>query len=219
VIYGACRGRMTEIVRGLDDRRLATPVPATGAWTVHDVVAHLVGVVTDINAARFDGLGSEEANAVQVADRRDRSVAELIDEWEAGAAQFEATLTAIGGVRAELGIADIWNHEQDVRGALGIPGGRDPEAEHAAISGYCGVRVAQVAQAGVAPLRLRAGVDEWRCGEGELGATVIAEPYELARLICGRRTAEQIRGYLWDGDPEPYVSLLVAPNLVEPLAN
>ncbi len=72
---------------------------------------------------------------------------------------------------------------------------------------------------GVAPLRFRAGVDEWRFGEGEPGATVIAEPYELARLICGRRTAEQIRGYLWDGDPEPYVSLLAAPNLAEPLAN
>jgi hypothetical protein len=79
------------------------------------------------------------------------------------------------------------------------------------------MRSGALAEAGLAPLRLRAGVDEWVVGDGTPETTVIAEPYELARLICGRRTAEQIRAYLWDGDPEPYVPLLAATGLAEPL--
>lgn len=216
-IYAACRERFTELIRSLDDAQIATRVSATADWTVHDVVSHLVGIVSDINAGKFDGIGSEASNAAQVAARRNASVADLITEWEQGAAQFEAGLTAIGGPQAALAVADIWNHEQDVRGALDIEGGRDPLAEHLAIAGYCAVRMGQVSATGLAPLRLRAGVDEWLVGEGTPGATIIAEPYELARLICGRRTAEQLRAYLWDGDPEPYVAMLTAENLAEPL--
>ncbi len=208
---------MTELLRSLDDGRLATHVSATADWTVHDVVSHLVGIVSDINAGRFEGLGSEAGNAAQVADRRDHSLADLIAEWEQGSAQFEATLTAIGGAQAALAVADIWNHEQDVRGGLDVEGGRDPLAEHLAIEGYCGARMGAPAEAGLAPLRLRAGVDEWIVGSGSPGATVTAELYELARLICGRRTPDQVRAYLWDGDPEPYVPMLAASGLAEPL--
>jgi uncharacterized protein (TIGR03083 family) len=216
-IYAACRERLSELVRGLDDGQLATRVPATAEWTVHDVIAHQVGAVSDINAGRFDGIGTDPWTGAQVAARRDVPIDNLLAEWEQGSPQFEAGLTALGGTQAALAVADVWNHEQDIRGALSIEGGRDPVAEHLSIEGYCGARTGQIAESGLAPLRLRAGVDEWLVGEGAPGATVIAEPYELARLICGRRTAEQIRAYLWDGDPEPYVALLTAIDLAEPL--
>jgi uncharacterized protein (TIGR03083 family) len=217
IVYGAGRERFAGMLRELDKGQLATRVAATADWTVHDVVAHLVGVVTDVNAGKLDGIGSEACNAAQVAERRDGSISDLIAEWEQGAPQFEATITAFPGVHSLLAVADLWNHEQDVRGTLGIEGGHDPLAEHMSIEGYAGARVGQFADAGLAPLQLRSGVDEWLAGEGTPGATVTAEPYELARLICERRTAEQARAYRWEGDPEPYVALLTANGPSEPL--
>jgi uncharacterized protein (TIGR03083 family) len=216
-IYGACRERVSTLVRDLDDERAGRPVPATSDWSIHDVVAHLVGVVADLNAGRVEGAGSAEWTGAQVAARRGLSMADLVAEWEDGAPRFQAGLTAIGGPMAALTVADVWNHEQDIRGALGIEGGHDPAAEHLAIAGYCSARTGQIGEAALAPLRLRSGNDEWVVGDGAPGATVTAEPYELARFICLRRTPDQMRAYRWDGDPEPYVAMLSADAPSEPL--
>jgi uncharacterized protein (TIGR03083 family) len=215
--YGACRERLSRLVLDIDEAQAATPVPATPEWTVHDVIAHQVGVVTDVNNGNLDGMGSDPWTAAQVASRRDVPMAKLIAEWEDGAPQFEAGLTVLGGPLAALAVADVWNHEQDIRGTLRIEGGRDPVAEHLSIAGYCGMKTGAVAEAGLAPLRLRAGVDEWVVGDGTPETTVIAEPYELARFICFRRTADQVRAYMWDGDPEPYVALFTGDGPSEPL--
>jgi uncharacterized protein (TIGR03083 family) len=217
VVYGACRERVSELVRELAPDRLGRRVAATDGWTVHDVVAHLVGVVTDINAGRFEGAGSEPWTAAQVEARRDVPLDALLAEWDEGAPQFEAGLTALGGPRAAIAVGDVWNHEQDLRGALGIEGGRDVAAEQLAIDGYAAARGGQVREAGLPALQLRAGVDEWLLGEGTPGATVVAEPYELGRLICIRRTPEQVRAYRWEGDPEPYVGLLTTGGPSQPL--
>ncbi len=182
IVYGSCRERMTEMVRPLDPAQAATRVAATEEWTVHDVVAHQVGVVSDVNAGNLDGIGTDAWTAAQVDARADASIADLIAEWEQGTAQFEATITALGSPQGAIAVADIWNHEQDLRGALGVEGGRDPLAEQLAIEGYCALRSTQFTGAGLAPLQLRAGVDEWLCGAGTPSTTVIAEPYELARL-------------------------------------
>lgn len=210
LIYGACRERVGELVRHLDEDQLARPVPATPAWSVHDAVAHLAGLAVDVNAGKVDGIGSDEWTANQVDARRDASINDILAEWDAAAPQFEAAITAIGGTMAAMAVADLWNHEQDIRGALGVRGGHDPAAEKLAIEGYSARRGGALVEAGLAPLRLRAGVEEWTTGEGDPGATVTAEPFEIARLLCIRRTAEEARAYRWDGDAEPYIDALTA---------
>jgi uncharacterized protein (TIGR03083 family) len=204
---------LSELIRELEPGRLQSAVAASDGWSVHDVVAHLAAVVSDMNTGTLRGAGGPE----QVAARRDRSVGELLSEWEAGAPQFEGALAALGESGAALVVGDVWNHEQDVRGAVGVEGGRDPLAEQLAIVGYAAERGGQIAEAGLAALRLRAGVDEWVLGDGEPGATIVEEPYELARMLWMRRTPEQVRAYRWDGDPEPYVALLTAGGPSEPL--
>jgi uncharacterized protein (TIGR03083 family) len=216
-VYGSCRERLSALVRELDDAQAAAVVPATPAWTVHDAVAHLVGITADLNAGKLDGVGSDDWTAAQVDARRDVPMAELIAEWNAAAPQFEASITAIGGVMAAMAVADVWNHEQDIRGALGVEGGHDPAAEKLAIEGYAGLRTGTLEAAGLGPLRLRAGAEEWLIGDGEPAATVTAEPFELARLICIRRTADEARAYLWEGDAEPYVRVFTADGPREPL--
>lgn len=213
VAYGACRERLSGLIRELEPGQLQRPVAAADGWDVHDVVAHLAAVVTDMNTGILRGAGGSD----QVAARRDRPVGELLAEWEAGAPQFEGALPTLGESGAALVVGDVWNHEQDVRGAVGIEGGRDPVAEQLAIGGYAPERGRQITDAGLAALRLRGGVDEWVLGDGEPDATVTEEPYELARMLWMRRTPAQVRAYRWDGDPDPYVALLTAGGPSEPL--
>lgn len=217
LVYGACRERIAELVRDLPDDRAALRVAATPEWTVHDVVAHLTGIVADINAGKADGVGSPARTAAQVDEREGVPIPDLLAEWSAGAPQFEGALTMVGGPFAAIAVSDIWNHEQDVRGTLGVEGGRDPLAEELAIVGYTDARTRDLSAAGLGPLRLRAGAEEWIVGPGEPATTVTTEPYELARFICFRRTAEQAREYLWDGDADPYIELFTGVGPAEPL--
>lgn len=206
LVYGACRERVTELVRDLTPEQAGVIVPACPGWTVHDTIAHLVGIVTDVNNGNLDGVGEDRWTEAQVVARRDATMAEMLAEWAEGSPQLEDGIRAFGGLMAQATVADAWNHEQDIRGALDAPGGRDPAAELASLEGYIGLRAAGFA--GLAPLRFVAGHHEFSTGEGEPGATVTAEPFELARMICGRRTVEEMRAYRWDGDPEPYLAVL-----------
>jgi uncharacterized protein (TIGR03083 family) len=217
LVYGSCRERISKLVRELPDDRAALRVAATPEWTVHDVVAHLTGIVADINAGNLDGIGTPARTAAQVAERQGVPIPDILAEWTTGAAQFEAALTMLGGPMAALAVADIWNHEQDVRGTLGVEGGRDPLAEELAIVGYSDARTRDITEAGLAPLRLKAGTEEWIVGPGEPAATLTTEPYELARFICRRRTAAQAREYRWDGDADPYIELFTGAGPAEPL--
>src|SRR3954471_14943614 len=155
--YGSCRERITALAADLTDEQSATPVPACPGWTVHDAVAHLVGSVSDVLAGRMDGVGSPPWTAAQVDARRDTPITEMLDEWRAGAPQFEDTLRAVGGPIAALGVADAWNHEQDLLGALGRPGSNDPAVEITAVEGYAPQVGGGWAAAGVAPLRIQVG--------------------------------------------------------------
>lgn len=206
--YGACRERITALVTDLTDEQAATPVPACPGWTVHDVVAHLSGSVADILAGRMDGVGSHEWTAEQVEARRNTPIAEMLAGWAEGSPQFEEGLRAIGGPMAALGVADAWHHEQDLRGALGHPGGADPAAEHTAIEAYGSMVGGGWAAAGIAPLRVEAGDVTFVTGDGVPGATVAGTPYELARALGGRRTEAEVRALTWQGDPEPYIATL-----------
>lgn len=217
LVYGACRERISALVRDLDDDAAARKVAATPDWSVHDVVAHLTGIVADINAGNLDGVGTPARTAAQVAEREGVPIPDVLAEWETGAGQFEAALTMLGGPVAALAVADIWNHEQDLRGALGVEGGRDPLAEKLAIVGYSDARTKDLTAAGLGSLRLRAGTEEWVVGHGEPAATVTTEPYELARFVCFRRTPEQAKEYRWDGDGAPYIELFTGVGPTEPL--
>ena len=178
---------------------------------MHDVVAHLVGSVADVLAGRVDGIGSPAWTAAQVDARRDASIAEMLAEWHAAAPQFEDTLRTVGGPMAALGVADVWNHEQDLRGALGVA--REQRSGRRA-HGHRGLRADGRRQPGRPTASRRCG--SWPAtrpslsGDGEPGATVTGTPYELARPLAGRRTAAQLRALTWDGDADPYIATLAA---------
>jgi len=81
VVYRDARGRLTKLAGALTGEQLRTPVPATSAWTVHELVAHLVGGAADTTSGRLDGAPGDEWTARHVAERRQRPVCELLAEW------------------------------------------------------------------------------------------------------------------------------------------
>jgi uncharacterized protein (TIGR03083 family) len=207
MLYGATRERLGSLVRDLDDTSAATPVPACPGWTVHDVVAHLAGTVTDVLAGNLDGVGGDAWTGAQVAARRDVAVAELVDEWDKGSAQFEDGLRAMGGAMAATAVSDVFQHEQDVRSALDRQGGRDHDVMLTIVESYVPGLARRIGGAGLGALRIEAGAHGFTAGDGDPVATARAEPFELVRALGGRRTVDEIRALAWEGDAAAYAPI------------
>jgi hypothetical protein len=114
VMYRSARQRFVEAVRALDDEQLQTPVPATPGWTLHDLLAHLVGIAADMSCGPLDGAPGDEWTARHVKERRHRSVGELVTEWELLGPTVESSLVKVR-VDAPNLAADVVVHEGDMR--------------------------------------------------------------------------------------------------------
>jgi uncharacterized protein (TIGR03083 family) len=205
-IYADTRGRIVQLVQGLSADDLARAVPATPRWTVRELVCHLTGVCADVVEGRLDGVTTEPWTAAQVDARRDRSLDEVLTEWSEWSPEVEDRLRQFGQVMGAM-VADVATHEQDLRAALGPPGGRESAGMDFALQMLVGALDARLKEKGLA-LGLRAGNQEWEVGEGDPKATVTApDVYELNRALNGRRSRAQVAGFAWAGDPDPYLDL------------
>jgi uncharacterized protein (TIGR03083 family) len=200
-LYRDSRERLTALVAGLDDAALATPVPACPGWTVQDTVAHLAAVVDDALAGRLAGPPTEEQTAVQVARYAGRPMAGILSEWTAGSPQFEEV---IGAFNIPPAVIDVTSHEQDIRGALGLPGARDNEALL--------VMAGWLLERWRAPVAVRVTVEdaEFRVGpDGDPVLGLRTTRFEAFRWRMGRRSRRQLAGLDWSGDPAPVLDHLV----------
>ena len=125
--YRGVRTRVGALVADADDATLDTVAPATPGWTVHDLLAHLVGVTADIVSGNLDGVGTDAWAAAQVEARRDRSAAELVSEWNEHGPVVEEMAAQFGRAAGQL-LSDATTHEHDTRGAFDTPGARDSDA-------------------------------------------------------------------------------------------
>ena len=110
--YRTSRLRIADLV---DDTVADRPVPATPAWPVHDVVAHLAGVMHDVATGNLEGVTTDPWTAAQVERARGKSVTQVIDEWAGGAPAFEQFLSSADGVNASAAVFDVHAHETDLR--------------------------------------------------------------------------------------------------------
>lgn len=199
--YAGIRERVTHLVRNLDDEARARTVPACPEWRVHDLVAHLAGVIEDVSVGRLEGAGSAIWTAAQVEARRERSLTEVLDEWDKVAPDIESIIDGFGRPGRQL-VMDAVSHEHDLRNAIGVSGARDSDAVAIGVGWLLGAMTAAATAAGHPPLRLRTSDGrEWQShADDEPVATLTATPFELLRACSGRRTAEEIGGLHWDGD-------------------
>ena len=203
--YLAVKDRVTGLVRTAD---AACVVPATPAWNVRDVVAHLTGLCEDWVAHRLDGYASQEWADAQVNRFASNSVAEVLQSWDVAAEAFAALPDdAIMGPPARWAFGDAVTHEADLRGAL--DSGRVPENFVAIVLKGSIARWRQVLfEANAPPLLLRApDLREWWLGAPSEADTAVVEApaYEIFRALAGRRTEDQVRSWHWSADPTPFL--------------
>ncbi|HTN80226.1 MAG TPA: maleylpyruvate isomerase family mycothiol-dependent enzyme [Acidimicrobiales bacterium] len=198
-IYRDARGRVVELVRDLDEPALAMPVPACPGWAVRDLLCHMVGLPADVNAGRVEGAGTDPWTAAQLASRSGCDRDTLLAEWEREAPAFEQLIPMIQPPRP---VFDIVVHEQDMRGALGVPGARDSVGVRWLLD-IALDRLGDVIDAAELPALEIAMEDEgFVAGSGDVVDRWDVERFELFRSVAGRRSAAQIEAL---GCPVVYV--------------
>lgn len=172
--YQAVRQRVVDLVRTLPEEAGDTVVPHCPAWTVRELLAHLVGVPEDILAGRMEGVTTEAWTAAQDERHRGEPLALLADSFAAGTSAFDAVLPHIPSpVNSQL-VMDATTHEHDLRHAVGRAGARDAASVTVAL-GWLLDRAERTAP-GLA---------------GELLASGVGG-FDLLRSLTGRRAPDQM---------------------------
>ena len=184
--YRAARLRVADIV---NDNLAARQVPATPGWSVHDVVSHLYGVMTDISAGNLDGVATPQWTAAQVERCHGKSMGQVIEEWSGAAPSFETFLSSPAGSKAGAAVMDVNCHETDLRSALGLAPALPDHVLAWAGESMLGAFTAQVAAAGLPEVTLE------------------TSDFELFRGRLGRRTRDEVAKFHWSTDPAPYLDI------------
>ena len=199
-LCGASRRRLSSLVRDTgDDGCRLRAVAACPGWSVHDTIAHLLGVVEDGLAGLLSGPPDEAMTAREVSRHRDHSVEEMVMAWERLAPMFETVLTERQIWPAML---DVISHEHDVRAALGTPGARDDSAVLLGARRLAELDTTRV----VITVEEFSDIASPRCPSAE--ATLTAPAFEILRFRLGRRSVGQVLDLPWIGDPRPHLPAL-----------
>jgi uncharacterized protein (TIGR03083 family) len=215
------------LLEGIDEAALLVTVPATPDWNVAQLVAHLAGVAEDSARGQYFAGAMDAWQNPELARARDdwtaghvqthtaRARELLLGDVDHHGSRLVSALRRGDGPFAEAppwlvvaSVGDIAVHLADLREALGLP---PDETGPVAASGFGLYRDwlhQRLVQSGLPALRLSDGRREWLLGEGELVASVTVDAYELFRMVSGRRSARQIAGYAWTGDPAPYLPVI-----------
>ena len=206
-LYEEGRNRVSELAsKGPDD----VGVPTCPDWTVHDVVAHVVGVCADVMAGNIEGVATDPWTAAQVEARRSHTIAELLAEWDDVGPPVAQMADQFGAAGHQL-LFDLTSHEHDIRTALGRPGARDHESVADAIEFVvAGLIGTTIDERGLAPLELVTDLGTFVAGSGAQPRVRLEAPaFEVMRALSGRRSAPQMAAYDWGVDPQRYIPALV----------
>ena len=199
-LYHDTRERLVVLLSQLNEAALATRVPACPAWLVRDVVAHLCAVNQDVLAGRQTRINTDAETAAQVARFRNHGMARILAAWQDVAPQFEQFVRAR---KAWTAVIDIASHEQDIRAAVGRPGGRDTEVIWHS-SDWLLTRLRP-------PVALIVAVEDAQYRAGPPDGTPLrlaTSRFEAFRWRMGRRSRAQLAALDWSGDPSPVLDHL-----------
>jgi uncharacterized protein (TIGR03083 family) len=172
----ASLAQLLDLAESLGADDWSTPTDCPG-WTVHDVVAHVIGFEAALDGAPTPEVDIDEQhvrndigrmNEAWIESLRGRTDAQLVDDLRALAARRRSELASrspedfaadswspVGTVPyarfLQVRTFDIWFHEQDVREAVGRPGGLDGPAAERALSEVLGALGFVVGKRGGAP--------------------------------------------------------------------
>jgi uncharacterized protein (TIGR03083 family) len=199
--YRTMRRRMTDLAASLSEEQAGTKVPACPAWTVRDTYAHLAGLAREVVDGTLTTRAVDHDTARQVEQRAGRGLAELCAEWDEVGPGAEELIAGPKGYRYHLMVQDLWSHEQDILGALGLPQARTDVTTEAIAALLVDMYARSWAKYELSPaVRLRTPSVERVIGVGEPAATLETTDFDLVRLLIGRRTAAEMKAAGWTGD-------------------
>jgi uncharacterized protein (TIGR03083 family) len=207
-LYARKRGELVDLVRSLSAEQLERRVPATPGWRVRDAFAHVAGITADLNAGNYGSRAAEDWTAAQVALRRSWTIEEIAAEWEHESVTFEEGLRLFGYELGSHYVADLHAHSQDVRAALGMDADRDPLTVLVALDFYVDSTDTALRETDVGAVEIVAGDEHHVVGRGPAVATVRAPPFEVLRVLSGRRSRRQIEAMEWTGERDRFVASL-----------
>lgn len=191
--------RVCALVERVGPERMEQHAPATPDWTGRDLLAHMVGLGADVLAGDEPDDHNPGWTQAQVDARRDRSAAEIVEEWRDLAGDLMIWMRENGA--RPLGDAII--HEQDLRGAVGESGAQDTPA-------FALVRERMAERFSASsddPAGLALAGETWTLGDPETAAVVVqASDFDLGRALMSRRSADQLRAWTVRGDVAPWLA-------------
>ena len=182
VSYIALRARVIDLLRSTPESSGNIVVPCTPAWTVRQLAAHLVGVPEDILAGRMEGVASDAWTQAQVERFGHLALTELADMFEGSAPQIDGIIHNFPQPIISQFVMDAVTHEQDMRSALGVPGGRDSKAVDVGVGFF--LNLIEVSDPPLFDSLTTTSVSAW----------------DILRSLTGRRTVEQMNAVGLDGE-------------------
>jgi len=180
--YVDLRARVIDLLRSTPDSLGNIVVPCTPEWTIRQLAAHLVGVPEDVLAGRMEGVTTDAWTHAQVERYGDLTLTELADLSESSAPKIDAIIHNFPQPIISQFVMDAVTHEQDMRSALGVPGGRDSKAIEVGVGFFLNLFEANDPPLFDALLNTR--VSQW----------------DVLRSVTGRRTVEQMNALGLDGE-------------------
>ena len=182
ISYVALRARVIDLLRSTPESSGNIVVPCTPEWTIRQLAAHLVGVPEDVLAGRMEGVATDAWTHAQVERYGDLTLTELADLFESSAPKIDAIIHNFPQPIISQFVMDAVTHEQDMRSALGVPGGRDSKAIEVGVGFFLNLFEANDPPLFEALLNTR--VSQW----------------DVLRSVTGRRTVEQMNALGLDGE-------------------
>jgi uncharacterized protein (TIGR03083 family) len=197
--WTAAQRRVIELVSTAPGTEVT--VPACPDWTVRDLFSHMVGLGSDVVRGDEPDDHNETWTRAQVTARKSHDIATLVAEWEATTEPLQRWMRE----NTTRPLGDVIIHEQDLRGALGAPGGHDTDGLRAIRERFIGRFAPRVED--LPPIALVGDTFTWvSSGSVEDAAVVVqASDFDLARALVTRRSAAQLASWTVRGDVTPYL--------------
>jgi uncharacterized protein (TIGR03083 family) len=208
-LYRYGKEHVIELVQGLRTDQLVAPVPGCPGWTVHCVVSHLAGISADAIGGRLAGIPSEDQTARQVDERRHVPTSVVLREWERCASQFELVLSRLPNAPLPAAV-DVSVHEQDIRGAVGLPGHRDNPVIELAVERLLGNWFQALTLNGHALPSVFTSDGDLIGGDPDSTVGWTTTVFEVFRTAFGRRSMAQFARHFEGAEPTTYLPLLLA---------
>ena len=192
--WASTRDRCLAIGRSLTDVDAGAIVPCCPEWTIHDLFAHMAGVSA--------GATTDAWTDAQVSARRDRSLAEVCDEWTDRGAVVERMIRA-GGPFPPPFFIDAFTHEWDLRHAVGAVAEPDLSLLATALPGLVTTWGSRLDESGLAAVDLTLGDSVSTVGSRAPAIGLRVDPFTFVRARLGRRSRAQIAGLDWGPGVDP----------------